>query len=69
MDSNKEILSLLKSLELQIVKLENRILCLENKIDTIAVIRPSNIPFKPIVYPPTPLKPNFPDNPQNPFFR
>ena len=40
-NSNQEkIISLLKSLELQIVKLENRILILENKIDNTNNFKP-----------------------------
>tara|TARA_B110000261_G_C12840201_1_gene259965 strand:+ start:133 stop:351 length:219 start_codon:yes stop_codon:yes gene_type:complete len=61
---NKEtIFSLLKSIELHIVKLENRILHLENKIDNIN--RPKlTFPYSP---PMPPFGPEFPSKPPNPF--
>jgi len=62
MDSEKEIISLLKSLELHIVKLENKILILENKIDSLNK-KPST-PFCPDLPPiQPPFHPNFPSKP------
>ena len=66
MDSEKEIISLLKSLKLHIVKLEHQILILETKIDSLNK-KPST-PFCPDLPPiQPPFHPNFPSFPSKPF--
>ena len=66
MDSEKEIISLLKSLELHIVKLENKILILENKIDSLNK-KPSTPFGTDLSSIQPPFHPNFPIFPSKPF--